>query len=82
MSTCSVYKNTVLLGTGSITNGGNLTSFTGNGLFDTAKGPIGKNIQIQITSSTDSGKTFGTRVTVSAASGQTLTLYPVNPFAT
>ncbi len=82
MSTCSVYKNTVLLGTGSITNGGNLTSFTGAGLFDTTKGPIGKNIQLQITSSTDSGKTFGARVTVSADSGETLTLYPINPFAT
>jgi hypothetical protein len=82
MSSCSVYKNTVLLGTGSITNGGNLTGFTGSTLFDTTNGPIGKNIQIQITSSTDNGKTFGTRVTVSAAAGATLTLYPINPFAT
>ena len=82
MSTCTVYKGPVVLGTGSITNGGNLTSFTGKDLFDTTNGPIGKNIAIQITSSTDDGKSFYTRVTTSAASGATLTLSPVNPFAT
>ena len=76
MSTCSVYKIPVLLGTGSITNGGNITSYTGQAI------PVGKNIHVQITSSTDSGKEFKTRCTVSAASGATLTLYPINPFAT
>lgn len=76
MSTCSVYKVPVLLGTGSITNGGNITSYTGQAI------PVGKNIAVQITSSTDDGKDFWTRVTVSADSGATLTLYPVNPFAT
>lgn len=82
MSTCTVTKGPVVLGTGSITNGGNITSFTGSGLFDTTNGPIGKNIAVQITSSTDDGKCFYTRVTASAASGATLTLYPINPFAT
>lgn len=76
MSTCSVYKIPVLLGTGSITNGGNITSYTGQAI------PVGKNIAIQITSSTDDGKEFNARCTVSAASGATLTLYPINPFAT
>lgn len=76
MSTCSVLKPPVLLGTGSITNGGNITSYTGVAI------PIGKNVAVQITSSTDSGKTFRARCTASAASGATLTLYPVNPFAT
>lgn len=76
MSTVSVYKGPVRLGTGSITNGGNITSYTGVAV------PVGKNIAIQITSSTDSGKTLFARVTASAASGATLTLYPVNPWAT
>ncbi len=76
MSTCSIYKPPVLLGTGSITNGGNITSYTGVAI------PIGKNIAVQITSSTDDGKEFRTRVTESADSGATLTLYPINPFAT
>lgn len=76
MSTCSVYKIPVLLGTGSITNGGNITSYTGTAI------PVGKNVHVQITSSTDNGKDFKTRCTVSADSGATLTLYPVNPFAT
>jgi hypothetical protein len=77
MSTLSVYKNGVLLGTGDITNGGNITSYTGVAI------PIGKNIQYQITSSTDSGKTMMlSRVTASADAGATLTTYPVNPWAT
>ena len=76
MSTVSVYKNPVLLGTGDITNGGNITSYTGVAI------PVGKNISLQITSSTDSGKTLWARVTASADSGATLTLYPVNPWAT
>ena len=76
MSTCSIYKHPVLLGTGSITNGGNITSYTGVPIT------IGKNIGIQITSSTDSGKDFFARVTASADDGATLTLYPINPFAT
>lgn len=77
MSTCSVYKRPVLLGTGSITNGAtSITSFTA------ATGAVigRKNVQVMITSSTDAGKVFNTPITVDG--GTTLTIARTNPYAT
>jgi hypothetical protein len=78
MSTCTVYKGLKVLGTGSIANGGSVTGFT---LTDSAY-PVftGRNVSIMVTSSTDAGKTFNTRVT--ADGGTSLTIWPVNPWAT
>ena len=76
MSTCSVYKNQLLLGTGSITNGAtSVTSYTGIAPY------TGRNVQVMITSSTDSGKVMmNTRI--SNDGGSTLTLSQPNPYAT
>lgn len=75
MSTCSVYKRPVLLGTGSIANDAtSITSYSG------VAPKTGRNVQVMITSSTDIGKVFNTRVTVDG--GSTLTIGNKNPFAT
>ena len=75
MSTCSVYKIPVLLGTGEINNAAtSITSYSG-----VAPG-TGRNIQLMITSSTDAGKWFPVRI--SDDGGTTLTTSIANPFAT
>lgn len=75
MSTCSVYKNGILLGTGSITNGAtSVTGYSGIAPF------TGRNVQVMITSSTDIGKVMPNRVITDG--GATLTLSRPNPYAT
>lgn len=67
MSTCSVYKNGIRLGTGSITNGAtSVTGYSGIAPF------TGRNVQVMITSSTDIGKVMNNRVTNDG--GSTLTI--------
>lgn len=77
MSTCSVFKRPILLGTGSIANDAtSITSFTAE-----TGAVIGrKNVQVMITSSTDIGKVFNTAITVDG--GSTLTIAKNNPYAT
>ena len=75
MSTCSVFKNQILLGTGEITNDAvQITSYTG-----TAPGQ-GRNVQVMITSSTDDTKVMNNRILTDG--GTTLDLWNANPFAT
>jgi len=79
MSSCSLYKGAQLLGTGNITNGS--TSITG------WNGPVGmpaiarRAVWVAITSSTNTGSPFVTRVLVDNGAS-TLTLRDANPFTT
>ena len=79
MATCAVYHCGLLLGTGSVTQ--NATSITG---FTVTSGGVvgtGRNIQLMITSSSDSGAvSTGHRVTLDG--GTTLTIAPANPWRT
>lgn len=81
MSTCSLYKHPMLMGTGSISNGAtSVTGWTPDTRFSGKM--VGRNVQITITSSTDAGKTMrNVRVTADNGSG-TLTIASANPFAT
>ena len=77
MSTCSVYKGPILLGTGSITNGStSITSYTSTN----ARNEERMNVQVTITSSTSIGQTFRARVLTDG--GTSLTLDQPNPYAT
>jgi hypothetical protein len=75
MSTCSVFKNQILLGSGSVTNGA--TSITG---YSGIAPGTGRNVQVMITSSTDVGRVMPNRITVDG--GATLTLSQPNPYIT
>ena len=79
MSTCSVYKGCRLLGAGSIAAAGTtITSWTAQ----TGAPAVNRvNCQVAITSSTNSGASFNTRVTADNGSG-TLTIKDKNPFST
>ena len=81
MATCKLYKGSTLLGAGSITSGSaSVTSWvvtSGYVLPAVAR----RNVQVAITSSTNSGATFVTRVLSDNGSG-TLTLEDTSPFAT
>lgn len=75
MATCSIWKGSVRLGTGSITSGS--TSVTG---YSGVAPKTGRNVRLMITSSTDAGKVLPVRI--AADGGSTLTLAKANPFAT
>ena len=79
MSTCKVYKGCTLLGSGSIAAAGTtITSWTAQ---TGAPAVLRKNVAVAITSSTNAGADFKTRVTADNGSG-TLTLSNANPFST
>lgn len=66
MATCDVYKGTVKLGSGSITNGASqITGFTEASA--SARIGVGQNIQIVMTSSTDISKVLQARITAYVA---------------
>jgi hypothetical protein len=79
MSTCKVYKNQTLLGSGSIAANG--TTITGWSAQAGAPAVARKNVQVAITSSTNVGATFNARVTNDDGAG-TLTINKTNPFST
>jgi len=78
MSTVTVYKNGIALGTGSITNGA--TSITGYSATNGRLTGTGRNVQVAITSSTHIGAVLRTRVVNDG--GSTLTIADKNPYAT
>lgn len=79
MATCSIYKGSTLLGTGSIAAAG--TTVTGWTATTAAPAVNRKNVGIAITSSTNAGATLRTRVTADDGAG-TLTIKDACPFAT
>ena len=91
MANCTVYKNGLTLGTGAITNGAtSVTSWTPTAsaaLTPYGASFVGRNVEIMMTSSTDTGKVLRARITADNGSG-TLTVavrgYGTggNPFAT
>lgn len=77
MSTCDVYKGVTLLGTGTITGGSpTVSSYTSTD----AKSEGLMNVVVTITSSTNTGASFCTRVLTDG--GTSLTLEDPNPFTT
>lgn len=79
MATCKLYKGQTLLGSGSITNGS--ASVTGWSAQSNTPAIARRNVGVTITSSTNVGATFYTKVLVDNGAG-TLTLRDVSPFAT
>ena len=83
MSTCTVYKNGISLGTGSIANAAtSITGYTATAESGSVNRVTGtnRNVTVAITSSTHVGQSFTTRVTDDG--GTTLTIADANPFAT
>lgn len=85
MSTCQVWKGPILLGAGSITNASatvssyNRADKVATDSVEVVTG-VGRNVTVQITSSTHIGSSFNTRVVTDGATE--LTLADKNPFAT
>lgn len=86
MSTCDVYKGPIKLGSGSITSGAtSITSYTStdakrNTMASKGFGENWMNVTVAITSSTDIGKSFQTRITADGTTS--LTLADANPYNT
>lgn len=74
MSTVSVYKNGILLGSGNMTAGSNsITSYSG------IAPKTRRNVRIVVTNGADTGKTFLCYIALDA--GTTLTASTVQPYA-
>lgn len=77
MATCTVYKGPIALGSGTIANGATtVASYTSTD----ARSEGRMNVSVAITSSTNAGAVFRTRVLTDG--GTTLTLADPSPFAT